>query len=121
MAERAEVRKRRAKALAMRERGAGVDEIREALGYRTNRLVRHDIRKAREDALTVRVRDPLVVGLPVDVLTSRDRRVHRFIAQRAKEREHRLEGLLRASGLHVSQMTAAQLGSRVWSLEQYDG
>lgn len=92
MAERAEVRKRRAKALAIRERGASVDEIHEALGYRTNHLVRNDIRQARADALTVRVRDPLVGGLLLDVLTSRDRRVHRFIAQRAKEREHRLAG-----------------------------
>ncbi|WP_433678975.1 hypothetical protein [Nocardia sp. CA-119907] len=44
-----------------------------------------------------------------------------MIAQRAKERHERLEGLLRASGLSVSQMSAQQLGSRVWSLEQYDG
>lgn len=121
MAGIAQVRERRAAALAMRESGASVDEIREAMGYSTNRLVRHDIRKAREDALTARVRDPLVGGLPVDVLTSRDRRVHRMIEQHARRRHERLEGLLRASGLHVSQMTAAQLGSRVWSLEQYDG
>ncbi|MEV0343658.1 hypothetical protein AB0H49_32060 [Nocardia sp. NPDC050713] len=114
-----QVAERRAEALRMRESGMGVDEIREAMGYRTNRLVRQDIRKAREQAFAVR--DPLEDELPVDVLTSRDRRVHRLIAQRARMRERRLQDLLRASGLHVSQMTAAQLGSRVWSLEQYDG
>ncbi|WP_141718038.1 hypothetical protein [Nocardia altamirensis] len=125
MAERADVRKRRAKALAMRERGSGVDEIREALGYSTNRLVRHDIRKARQDIAhpkpAQRTRKPREDdGLPVDILTSRDRRVHRFIAQRTKERERRLEGLLRASGLTVAQMSPERLGKRVWHLEQYD-
>ncbi|MGS2808146.1 hypothetical protein [Nocardia sp. MW-W600-9] len=125
MAERAEIRKRRAKALAMRKRGAGVDEIREALGYSTNRPVRHDIRKARQDIAQPkppqRTRKPREDdGLPVDVLASRDRRVHRFIAQRAKERERRLEDLLRASGLTVAQMSPERLGKRVWYLEQYD-
>lgn len=132
----ADIRKRRAEALRLRESGLGVDEIREAMGYRDNRLVRSDIRKAREPVRLkpvphtasvkrrphpLRKHEDIDEELPVDILTSRNRRVHRMIEQHARRRHERLEGLLRASGLHVSQMTPQQLGSRVWSLEQYDG
>ncbi|MGQ4619096.1 hypothetical protein [Nocardia sp. R7R-8] len=117
---------RRAKALAMRESGVSVNDIRDTLGFKDSRATRSAIRKARADIGQPkpegRPRKPRDDdGLPVDILTSRDRHVHRMIAQHARRRHERLEGLLRASGLHVSQMTAAQLGSRVWSLEQYDG
>lgn len=120
-----QVADRRTEAVRMRQNGASTEEIRKALGYKNAGTVRRHLREASASVVLPkpeRRRHPCEDdGLPVDVLTSRDRRVRRMIEQQARRRHERLEGLLRASGLHVSQMTAAQLGSRVWSLEQYDG
>lgn len=131
-----QIAERCAEAARMFQHGAGVDEIREALGYNDNKAVRAAIRKVLGSArrqeeccrptspkqeVRRRKRGDVDEELPVSILTSRDRRVHRLIEQHARRRHERLEGLLRASGLHIAQMTPAQLGNRVWSLEQYDG
>lgn len=87
--------------------------------YKNAKAVRSDIRKAIGSAQSAvkrppRRRDPDGnAGLPVSVLNARDRATRRLIERHAKKRHERLEALLRARRLHVTQMSAHQLGDRV--------